>query len=202
MLRSNFLKIDSMQNLKLPNLGDILWCLFFGAFLTVFLLIMTSCGSKKKTTEETRTSQNTEIATSSAVKTEASSNVQTNVVQSTNEATDEVTTITTSTPIDNTKPSTIETPDGKTLTLNNAVYTTVKTTKKKQAESTTTDLSKSDHKEVSEAKAETKSVVQETSVVKKSDKEKESTSFPWWIWLLIAVAVLFGGYKLKQRFSL
>ena len=191
-----------MRNLKLPNKGDILWCLFFGAYFTVFVLIMSSCGSKKKTTEETRTSQNTEVATSSTIKTEASSNVQTNVVQSTNEATDEVTTTTTSTPIDNTKPSIITTPDGKVLTLNNAAYTTIKTTKKKQAESTVTDLSKSDHKEVIEAKAETKSVVQETSTVKKVDKQKESTSFPWWIWVLIAVAVLFGGYKLKQRFSL
>lgn len=190
-----------MQNLKLPNLGDILWCLFFGAFLTVFVLIMTSCGSKKKNTEETRTSQNTEVATSSAIKTEASSNVQTNVVQSTNEATDEVTTTTTSTPIDNTKPSIIVTPDGKVLTLNNAAYTTIKTTKKKQAESTVVDLSKSDHKEISEAKAETKSKVEETSTVKKVDKEREATPMPWWIWLLIAVAVLFGGYKFKQRFT-
>lgn len=184
------------------KIGDALWVIFFIAYMTVALLIFTSCGSKKKTTSQTRETQTTEVVATSKTESETQNTIIKNVVITKNETTGETTTTETYSPIDPTKPASTITDDGKKIDLHNSSYTkqtkTVQATKQEMAKDASVESA------IAKEKAETDYTASSvgTKTAKTLDLDKKNIPFFNWWWLLIAVIIVGGGFYLNKRFNI
>jgi ATP-dependent Zn protease len=181
-----------MKNSKLYALSS-----WFGFLL--LLLWMTSCGTRKVQTSNTKKVDELEQKSidKKDLTVQDTSNVKvTNKVESTDETTTEKKIYT---PIDPTKPSTFIDDKGNKKELNNTSYTEEKTSSKSNKKAKTNTETSSNTKIIDKG---IKSSISKIKVkVESKNKESERTSLRWiWLlWLIPIILIIYLFWKYKDK---
>lgn len=177
--------------------------------LVLFIWLLCSCGSVKKNSskskEETKVEETTKSDTSTKTETEKveETNVKKKVDITVDNKNETVIRETTYKPIDNTKPASVTTPEGKKIDLNNSEYHEKETIHKNNTKTNTSkseeEIKKLQEKEKSEKLAKLEAQKAETLKKLEELEQLDREEYTWWSWwfLLIPAAVYFVWEKYR-----